>query len=339
MGAQRAVSAADTAEPERLEHMADHERSKPLCQLLTAGGENSLAINLRIKPSEEAIRLRSQQIWEREGCPEGYAQEHWMRAKAELEALMEKTSTTQLTAPVNRENDFVRPLLVQPSAMVPRASQLVVNSTGPDAHQEVRQNEIWNPPRPLAREDIIFPRRSKEFVPASPQSLALAAVKRSKQPSAAPSIISADVVLYGTLESTGDIHLDGRVEGNVHSARLVVDDEAVIQGEVIADDVTVRGSIRGRIRAHKVLFCSGSRVEGEILYGILAVEIGAQLDASCQHLEDPLLQELVSEKTEFVTRQHALSVASTTADAAVAKRRSGVSEDAGITLARDLLLE
>lgn len=36
--------------------------------------------------SEEAIRLRSFLIWEREGCPTGKAFEHWLRAKAEIEA-------------------------------------------------------------------------------------------------------------------------------------------------------------------------------------------------------------------------------------------------------------
>lgn len=35
---------------------------------------------------EEAIRLRSYLIWQSEGCPDGQALEHWLRAKAELEA-------------------------------------------------------------------------------------------------------------------------------------------------------------------------------------------------------------------------------------------------------------
>lgn len=35
---------------------------------------------------EEAIRERSYAIWEREGRPEGKALEHWVRAKAQLEA-------------------------------------------------------------------------------------------------------------------------------------------------------------------------------------------------------------------------------------------------------------
>jgi hypothetical protein len=35
--------------------------------------------------SEESIRARSHAIWEREGCPEGKAEMHWLRATAELE--------------------------------------------------------------------------------------------------------------------------------------------------------------------------------------------------------------------------------------------------------------
>jgi hypothetical protein len=35
---------------------------------------------------EEAVRLRSYSIWEREGCPDGNALDHWLRAVAEIDA-------------------------------------------------------------------------------------------------------------------------------------------------------------------------------------------------------------------------------------------------------------
>lgn len=35
---------------------------------------------------EEAIRLRSYLIWEKAGCPDGRALEHWQQAREELEA-------------------------------------------------------------------------------------------------------------------------------------------------------------------------------------------------------------------------------------------------------------
>lgn len=35
---------------------------------------------------EELIRQRSYEIWQREGCPQGMALQHWFRAKMELES-------------------------------------------------------------------------------------------------------------------------------------------------------------------------------------------------------------------------------------------------------------
>ncbi|HEX4534946.1 MAG TPA: polymer-forming cytoskeletal protein, partial [Rhizomicrobium sp.] len=90
--------------------------------------------------------------------------------------------------------------------------------------------------------------------------------KRSNGRSSAPSIISADLVVTGMLESSGDIQIDGRVEGDVHSAGLVIGDKAFIQGEVLAEEVTVRGRVQGSIRARKVLLASTCHVEGNILH-------------------------------------------------------------------------
>lgn len=42
--------------------------------------------NGEFHPAEDAIRLRSYLIWQREGRPQGKALEQWLRAKAELEA-------------------------------------------------------------------------------------------------------------------------------------------------------------------------------------------------------------------------------------------------------------
>ncbi len=43
--------------------------------------------------SEDAIRLRSYLIWQRGGCPQGSALDHWLCAKAELEAELQATAT------------------------------------------------------------------------------------------------------------------------------------------------------------------------------------------------------------------------------------------------------
>ena len=111
--------------------------------------------------------------------------------------------------------------------------------------------------------------------------------KRVVAPSA-PSIISADLVVNGNLISTGDIQVDGRVEGDVRSAGLVIGDKAVIHGEVLAEEVTIRGRVVGRIRARKVQLAATSHVEGDILHQAFAVEAGAFFEGNCRHSDNPL---------------------------------------------------
>ncbi|HJW40209.1 MAG TPA: polymer-forming cytoskeletal protein [Rhizomicrobium sp.] len=117
--------------------------------------------------------------------------------------------------------------------------------------------------------------------------------------SSAPSIISADLVVNGTLTSTGDIQIDGRIEGDVHSAGLVIGDKAFIHGEVMAEEVTVRGRVQGSIRARKVLLCSTCHVEGNILHEAFAVETGAFFEGNCRHADNPLAEEPGKKTTEF----------------------------------------
>ena len=132
----------------------------------------------------------------------------------------------------------------------------------------------------------MFSSKSKE-VPAPPPAVAASAPKRGRALSA-PSIISADMIMQGTLSSAGDIQIDGRVEGDVRSVGLVIGDKAEIHGEVFAEDVTVRGKVVGRICARKVLLAATSHVEGDILHEALAVENGAFFEGNCRHTDNPL---------------------------------------------------
>src|SRR5271166_4719229 len=101
----------------------------------------------------------------------------------------------------------------------------------------------------------MFSSKSKDQTPVSnaAQLAPPPAQKRSIRSASAPSIISGDLIVSGTLTSTGDIQIDGRVDGDVHSSGLVIGEKALIHGEIMADDVTIRGKVQGGIRARKVL--------------------------------------------------------------------------------------
>lgn len=58
---------------------------------------------------EEHVRVRSHLIWEREGCPEGRAEEHWLRALSELNAELERAWLVALEERENMELAMPRP--------------------------------------------------------------------------------------------------------------------------------------------------------------------------------------------------------------------------------------
>ncbi|HEY1612505.1 MAG TPA: polymer-forming cytoskeletal protein [Rhizomicrobium sp.] len=141
----------------------------------------------------------------------------------------------------------------------------------------------------------MFTNRTRDRETSEPAAPAPAQAVSGKRPgrTSAPSIISSDLVVNGTLTSTGDIQIDGRVEGDVHSVGLVIGEKALILGDVLAEDVTIRGRVNGGIRARKVLLCSSCHVEGNILHEAFAVEAGAFFEGNCRHSDNPLAGELV----------------------------------------------
>lgn len=104
----------------------------------------------------------------------------------------------------------------------------------------------------------------------------------------APSIVSAGAVLSGTLTSEGDYRIEGGVAGDIHCAGLTVSETGQVHGEIFAQDVIVRGAVRGSICAQKVVLCAGSRVEGDILQAVLVIESGAEFNGRCRHSDDPM---------------------------------------------------
>jgi cytoskeletal protein CcmA (bactofilin family) len=132
----------------------------------------------------------------------------------------------------------------------------------------------------------MFSSKSKDLpVPPQPAAAAPPAPKRGR---AAPSIISADMVILGSINSTGDVQIDGRLEGDVRSAGLVIGDKAEIQGEIHAEEVNVRGKVMGSIRARRVLLAATAHVEGDILHEALSVEAGAFFEGNCRHSDNPV---------------------------------------------------
>jgi cytoskeletal protein CcmA (bactofilin family) len=125
---------------------------------------------------------------------------------------------------------------------------------------------------------------------AAQQSSAQASSKRSSsmKSSGVPSIISADVILLGNVNSPGEIQFDGTLEGDLKAGSLIIGEKAIVKGEVICETVTVRGRVEGGIRAKSVSLASTAYIQGDILHSSLSVETGAHFEGNCRHSDDPL---------------------------------------------------
>ena len=120
----------------------------------------------------------------------------------------------------------------------------------------------------------MFSSKGKEssFAPAN-NGQAAAQSKRTGRSGAVPSIVSSDLCVSGSLNTSGDMQIDGVVEGDVRTVGLVIGEKAEVHGEIWAEDLTIRGKVIGRIHARKVLLATGlidevPRLKGiEKLYG------------------------------------------------------------------------
>lgn len=108
------------------------------------------------------------------------------------------------------------------------------------------------------------------------------------KPKPPASVLSADLHITGNLKTTGDILIEGKVDGDIRAHLLTVGEGATIKGEVMADDVVVNGRVIGRVRGLKVRLTSSARVEGDIIHKTIAIESGAHFEGSVKRQEDPL---------------------------------------------------
>jgi|GEM_PF-1549867 len=106
------------------------------------------------------------------------------------------------------------------------------------------------------------------------------------------SYFAVSATLEGRLCFTGIIRLDGRVNGEiVSSGTLVVEETAIITGNVLVENIILSGTIHGNITAFKhVQLNASAKVYGHISYGELSIE-GALHEGSSHKLTSEEVEE------------------------------------------------
>lgn len=92
------------------------------------------------------------------------------------------------------------------------------------------------------------------------------------------SVLAADVVVTGNIAASVDLHLDGRVEGDIACASLVQSRDSVIKGAVTAEVARLAGTVEGAISVRDLVIQASARITGDVTYETLTIEKGSQVD-------------------------------------------------------------
>jgi cytoskeletal protein CcmA (bactofilin family) len=92
------------------------------------------------------------------------------------------------------------------------------------------------------------------------------------------SVIGADVTITGNISASADLHIDGRIDGDITCASLVQGEKSAISGAVVAESARLAGKVTGSITARELVVLKTARIEGDVHYDALTIEQGAQVD-------------------------------------------------------------
>jgi cytoskeletal protein CcmA (bactofilin family) len=95
---------------------------------------------------------------------------------------------------------------------------------------------------------------------------------------ASVSVLGGDTTLSGSIKADTDLHIDGRVEGDVTCTALVQGDGSEVIGAITAESARIAGRVDGSVTAREVVIMKSARIRGDIVYDSLTIEQGAQLD-------------------------------------------------------------
>ena len=120
-------------------------------------------------------------------------------------------------------------------------------------------------------------------------SLRSAAPSSSAQNAASDeSTISAGMTIVGKITGEGTVNVFGRIEGELHASTVMIAQGAEVEGDIVADDLSVGGRVKGTIHANRVKLNGSAAVEGDIFHRSLSIEENARFEGSSRRDEAAL---------------------------------------------------
>ncbi len=112
------------------------------------------------------------------------------------------------------------------------------------------------------------------------------------------SFIGRDITFVGNVGGSGNLHIDGRIEGDITAASVIVGAEGHVRGNIYAELAQIAGTVEGTVSAKSLVVEGSARIAGDLSYDSVTVASGAQVDGRMKRLTrdaEPSLKLIASE--------------------------------------------
>jgi len=94
------------------------------------------------------------------------------------------------------------------------------------------------------------------------------------------SSIGRGTTIVGKIVGEGAVQVFGNVEGELRALTVLIDEGAKVEGDIVAEQLTIGGRVKGVIHANRVKLNSTAVVEGDIFHRSLSIEENARFEGS-----------------------------------------------------------
>jgi cytoskeletal protein CcmA (bactofilin family) len=113
----------------------------------------------------------------------------------------------------------------------------------------------------------------------------------------APSLISDNITIEGSVIGEGELQIDGVVRGEVRVDKVTIGETGHVEGAIFAEVVETRGRVIGQISAKQVRLHGTAYVDGDITHEQLSMESGAFFQGRSLKFQRPAAPPAISAPT------------------------------------------
>jgi cytoskeletal protein CcmA (bactofilin family) len=118
-----------------------------------------------------------------------------------------------------------------------------------------------------------------------PPAVTKPAARVSPAPTDPISTVGRGMTVVGKIVGEGTVHVLGQIDGELRALTILIGEGAKVEGDLVAEELTIAGMVKGTIHANRVRLNSSAVVEGDIFHQSLSIEENARFEGSSKRAD------------------------------------------------------